>query len=83
MIVTIDQVDDPPVFLSSPFSSSNRNNKISWNDESEYIYHVRAYDADWPFYGVPTLTLTSQLPEWLTFVSEEMLQDIFGASNSR
>ena len=32
---------------------------------------MRAYDADWPFYGVPTLTLTSQLPEWLTFVSEE------------
>ena len=35
--VVIQQIDDPPTFISDPLSSSNRTEKVSWNDESEYF----------------------------------------------
>ena len=70
IIVNVNQVDDAPVFRSSPFSSSNRESIISWNDESEYFYRVETFDADWSFFGSPVLSLNSTLPSWLSFVEE-------------
>ena len=68
--VIIQQIDDPPTFISDPISSSNRSEKVSWNDESEYFYHIRTFDADWPFYGGPSLQLETVLPSWLEYFPE-------------
>ena len=35
--VIIQQIDDPPTFISDPISSSNRLEKVSWNDESVFL----------------------------------------------
>ena len=69
--VEVAQVDDAPVFRSKPLSSSNRENIVSWSDETEYFYRIETFDADWPFFGEPTLSLNSVLPGWLTFVPED------------
>ena len=61
-------------FISDPISSSNRSEKVSWNDESEYFYHIRTFDADWPFYGGPSLQLETVLPSWLEYFPEAMVQ---------
>ena len=64
--VDVENTSDEPVFISSP--PSDKDDLISWNDESPYHYQVQAYDAD----GVaPTISCVSSLPSWLKFTLGE------------
>ncbi|MDG0965145.1 MAG: tandem-95 repeat protein [Opitutales bacterium] len=56
--VTIQPVNDAPVFTSQPV--------IRWNDESDYIYQISTFDSD-SLNELPNLELNSTLPEWLNF----------------
>jgi hypothetical protein len=56
--VTIQSVNDAPVFTSQPV--------IRWNDESDYIYIISTFDSD-SLNEFPNLELNSTLPEWLDF----------------
>ena len=64
--VTIDlnvtNTPDAPVFISNP--QSDRVDKVSWNDESEYNYIIETFDADLTF---PVIELISPIPNWLKF----------------
>ena len=58
-------VNDLPVFTSIP-TTDKSDGTYSWNDESEYLYRVKAYDSDWDWQTLE-LNVTSVLPDWLTF----------------
>jgi len=63
--VGIAAVNDLPVFSSIP-TTDKSDGSYSWNDESEYVYKVVAYDSDWDWQTLD-LNVTSVLPDWLTF----------------
>ena len=44
--VEVAAVNDLPVFTSTP-TTDKSDGTYSWNDESEYLYRVKAYDSDW------------------------------------
>ena len=64
--ITIDlnvtNTPDAPVFTSIP--QSDRDDKVSWNDESEYNYLIETFDADLTY---PLIELISPIPNWLKF----------------
>ena len=63
--VEVAAVNDLPVFTSIP-TTDKSDGTYSWNDESEYLYRVKAYDSDWDWQTLE-LNVTSVLPDWLTF----------------
>jgi len=65
VLVDVAAVNDLPVFSSTPTTDTS-DGTYSWNDESEYIYNVVAYDSDWDWQTLE-LNVTSVLPDWLTF----------------
>ena len=65
VLVEVAAVNDLPVFTSIP-TTDQSDGTYSWNDESEYLYRVMAYDSDWDWQTLE-LNVTSVLPDWLTF----------------
>ena len=65
--VTVEAVNDEPVFKSQP--SSDQNGSVSWNDENLYNYNILTYDSDWEWQTLD-LNLVSPLPSWLNFYDE-------------
>ena len=64
--VDVENTSDEPVFISSP--PSDKDDLVSWNDESPYHYQIQAFDAD----GVaPTISCITPLPSWLKFTLGE------------
>lgn len=63
--VDVSEEEDPLIFRSIPTSDSA--DHPSWNDESEYVYEVEAFDADSPWQGYPQLRLNHGLPSWATW----------------
>ena len=66
--VNVAAVNDLPVFTSVP-TTDKIDGTYSWNDESEYVYKVIAYDSDWDWQSLE-LNVTSVLPDWLTFLQD-------------
>ena len=64
--VVVSEIDDPPVFVSSP--TTDRLDSVTWNDESLYHYLIEAVDPDGNY---PSLKAVSDLPPWLSFVTQE------------
>ena len=62
--IEVTQVNDKPVFISSPPTKSTSPSKVIWNDEESFRYEVIVDDSDWPWQGYPTLKLNSSLPTW-------------------
>ena len=74
--ITIDlnvtNTPDAPVFTSIP--QSDRDDKVSWNDESEYNYLIETFDADLTY---PLIELISPIPNWLKFqILPELNQEL-------
>jgi hypothetical protein len=65
--ITINSINDLPVFRSSPPSDSDEGSDITWNDEKPFSYEVIVDDSDWVWQGYPQLKLVSTLPNWLTW----------------
>ena len=63
--ITINQINDLPVFRSLPPSYSENSTDNSWSDERRYSYEIIVDDSDWPWQGYPQLRLVSSLPSWL------------------
>jgi len=67
--VEVSPVNDPPIFTSTPMT--DKNGSYSWNDESVYVYKVKAYDSDWNYdWHSLDLNVSGTLPNWMTFVDE-------------
>lgn len=62
--VEVEEVNDSPVFISSPLTNSA--GSIRWNDESPYEYQVMAFDAESFKYGSPQIELL-EAPAWIHF----------------
>ena len=60
--LNVTNTPDAPVFTSIP--QSDRDDKVSWNDESEYNYLIETFDADLTY---PLIELISPIPNWLKF----------------
>ena len=65
--ITINPINDLPIFKSSPPSDSSEGTDITWNDEKPFSYEVIVDDSDWVWQGHPQLKLVSTLPNWLTW----------------
>ena len=66
VFVNIQDVPDPPIFISTP--TSDRSDYYRWNDESEYLYKIETLDPD---ELNATISSVRQLPSWLEFNSDE------------
>ena len=60
--LNVTNTPDAPVFTSTP--PSDQDDKVSWNDESEYNYQIETFDADLTY---PLIELISPIPDWLKF----------------
>lgn len=65
--ITINQINDLPVFRSLPPSYSENSADNSWSDETQYSYEIIVDDSDWSWQGYPQLRLVSSLPNWLNW----------------
>ena len=66
--ITINRINDLPVFRSLPPSSNSGNSADnSWSDQQEFSYEIIVDDSDWSWQGYPNLSLVSSLPSWLNW----------------
>ena len=65
--ITINPINDLPIFKSFPPSDSGVESDLTWNDEKTYLYEIVVDDSDWAWQGYPQLKLVSTLPNWLTW----------------